>query len=157
MDPRIAYWTWAWLNMVLLVGFTLVGVRQARRGAYQRHRRLMLTASWLVATFVGSYALKLLAIGREPLELWALKFVYVLRIHECFVAVMVIAGGIAIYLALKLGLPLASLQDAEDPERARRLLKLHRTAGRTAVISAALGTLTAGYVLLGMYQRLGSS
>src|SRR5262245_58626325 len=65
VDPKLVYWTAAWLNMALIVGLGVTGLLQISRRRFETHRRLMLTAAWLVAAFVLSYAVKLYALGRE--------------------------------------------------------------------------------------------
>jgi uncharacterized membrane protein YozB (DUF420 family) len=101
----------------------------------------MLSAAALVALFVVSYVAKVWLLGREPLELWDARYVFVLRFHETCVLVMVLAGLRAIWLGSRSGFG--------DPVRARS----HRRAGRTALVSAGLGVASASYVLLGMYER----
>ena len=67
---KLAYWTWAFANMLLLVGLASLGVRRARARQVAAHRRFMLSAAALVALFVGSYVAKVIALGREPLQAW---------------------------------------------------------------------------------------
>jgi len=148
LDPKVAYWTGAWLNMCAIVGLAAIGVRHARRGDVARHRRCMLGAAALVGLFVASYLLKVALLGREVLELWDTASVRMLRFHELCVAVLLVSGGYGLTLALRRGMPLAP-----GPER-ERTHRRHRRAGRTAVASALLGIVSAGFVLFGMYARL---
>lgn len=148
MDPKVAYWTGAWLDMLLAVGLAWRGVRLARRGDYARHRRCMLAAMALILGFLVSYALKVVLLGREELELWTSWYVQLLRFHELCIAVMLVSGGYALTLALRRGMPIAS-GEAREATHLR-----HRRAGRTAVAAALLGALTASWVLWGMYERL---
>ena len=150
LDPKVLYWTWAWANMVLVVGVAFWGVRQIRRGAIAAHKRRMLTAGALVILFLVSFVLKLLLLGPEALDVWAPSFVYVLRLHEACVFTMLVAGTRAVYLAYKLRLANADGSASHDPRRRRS----HRRAGWTALTAGTLGLLTSAYVLLGMYQRL---
>jgi hypothetical protein len=104
---------------------------------------MMLSAAGLVLLFLVAYGLKVASLGREQLELWAPHYVWALRFHELCILGMVIGGGRALWLGERTGF--------RDAARARA----HRRAGRTAAVSAVLGVLSAGYVLVGMYQRSG--
>ncbi len=149
IDAKVLYWTAAWLNLAVLVGLALAGVRSIRRGEVGRHRRLMSAAAGLVALFLGSYAVKLAVLGRETLSAWHPYTVAVLRIHEVFVLLMVVGGVAALVLARMGGLARAGTGSADRAPLAR----WHRRAGRTALVGAVLGVATALYVLGGMYRR----
>ena len=79
MDLKVAYWTAAWINLLVLSFFALSGVQQVRRGQVARHRRSMLTAVWLVVFFVVSYLVKLALLGREDLTVWSAAAIWTLR------------------------------------------------------------------------------
>ena len=155
MDPKVMYWTAAWFNLLVLTGFALSGVRQIRRGQVGRPKRSMLTAASLVGVFVVSYLFKLALLGREDFSLWSTTAIYVLRFHELCIAVMLVAGSMALRRGQKLARTrlLSDAADAPDPEPAQRAH--HRRAGRTAVVATVLAMLAAGGVLAGMYARLG--
>jgi len=157
LDANSAYWTGAWINMLVLVACALTGTRAASRQEIDRHRRRMWAAVSLVVLFVLSYAGKLAFLGREDLEVWERSFVYVLRFHELCVLAMVLAGATALRLALRLELerPLGEARAALDAAGLARGVHLHRRAGWVAVGAGVLGVITAGYVLWGFYQRLG--
>ncbi len=152
MDPKVVYWTLAWIDLALAASCACSGVIQIRRGRIEAHRRRMLLAGSLILLFLLSYPLKLGFLGREVLEEWAPSFVGVLRFHELCIAVMIIAG----VLALRLGARIRPTGDATlseaDPASRRR----HRRAGRTALVAMLAGLLSSAYVLLGMYLRLGT-
>jgi len=151
-DPKVAYWTAAFANMLAAVGLAVFGVRRIQRAEIAGHRRLMKTAALLVVLFVLSYGVKLAVLGREALELWEPRFVNVLRFHELCVATMVLAGSRALYLATT-----RRLADPPTPSTAQaraRSARSHRRAGWTALVSSALGAVSAGYVLYGMYERM---
>ncbi|MEZ4289874.1 MAG: DUF420 domain-containing protein [Myxococcota bacterium] len=93
MDPKLLFWTAALLDLAMLVGFALVGVRYARRGEIARHQRAMRIATLLVLGFLGAYLAKVFVLGREDQAAWSTLDVWVLRIHELFVLVMLVAGG----------------------------------------------------------------
>jgi uncharacterized membrane protein YozB (DUF420 family) len=152
MDPKVTYWTVALANMVAAVVLAVLGVRRIRHADVSRHQRLMKSAGLLVALFLVSYVAKVALLGREALELWEPRFVNALRFHETCVAVMVLAGGLALYLATsgRFAEPPAPVDRAARAQRAR----IHRAAGWTALVSSALGVVTAAYVLYGMYARL---
>lgn len=146
------FWTGAWLNMLLALGLACLGVQNARRGRYDVHRRMMLTASGLVLLFIAAYLLKLAFLGREQLELWEVSYVWVLRFHELCVFTMIAAGATAVTLAVRLGLSEGPQRGPDDPRADR--IRLHRRAGMTAIVACLLGAVTSAYVLLGMYARL---
>ena len=153
MDAKVVYWTGAWLNFSLLLAFVVVGVRRVRAGEVAGHRRAMMTASCLVLLFLLSYVLKLMLLGREDLSLWLPRDVNVLRFHETCVAVMVLAGGFALFLGRRMRGTRSFTRDKSDPVAAQGLTRTHRLAGRSAGVGAALGWLSAAMVLLGMWSR----
>jgi len=154
LDPKVAYWTAALANMLAAVGLAIFGVRRIRRANIAGHRRLMKTAAILVGLFLVSYVAKVAALGREHLELWEPRFVTALRVHEALIAVMVLAGARALYLATAHRLAEPVPVTADDLARRARTARSHRRAGWTALVSSALGAVTAAYVLYGMYARM---
>ena len=153
MDPKLIYWTAALLDLGALCGFALLGVRYARRGEIARHQRAMKIASLLVAAFLISYVFKLMILGREDMSVWNAVDVWVLRVHESFVLVMLVAGSFAWIKSRKLVGTRLVTHEASDPMPDANDVRTHRIAGRTAVISALLGFLMAIGVLIGMYLR----
>jgi uncharacterized membrane protein YozB (DUF420 family) len=151
VDAKVLYWTAALANMAVAFACALVGLRRIRRGEVAGHQRAMKAAALLVVLFLLSYLLKVEALGRERLELWEPRFVAVLRLHETFVAAMVISGAGA--LALASGLGLLRVVRAAPGQRTLGA-RVHRMAGWTALASCALGVASAAYVLYGMYARL---
>jgi uncharacterized membrane protein YozB (DUF420 family) len=157
MDPKLLFWTAALINLGVLCGFALLGVRHARRGEIARHQRAMRIATLLVLVFLASYVFKLMLLGRENMAVWERLDVWVLRIHELFVLQMIVAGAVAWFQSRKLVHTRLVTHDPADPMPDPGTLRTHRIAGRTAVIGAILGFLMAVGVLIGMYQRaLGS-
>ena len=155
MDLKVAYWTAAWFNLLILSFFALSGVQQVRKGQVARHRRSMLTAVWLVVFFVVSYVVKLAVLGREDLTVWSMTAIWTLRIHEMFVVVMLVAGVTALVRGNRIA-KTSLLSDAPDAPALDPDQRLkHRRAGRAAVLGMLLALLTAGCVLLSMYARLG--
>ena len=152
MDPRVLYWTAAWLDLALVAALALAGVAAVRLGRVETHRARMVTASLLVALFLLSYPIKVAVLGREDLENWPALHVAVLRLHEVCVALMVLGGGAALVLARAL-----RLRASPEEARARRpgAVALHRAVGRVAVAGAVLGLASAGFVLAGMWARAG--
>ena len=155
MDPRLAYWTFALLDLVAVVGFAAAGVAAVRRGDVLRHRKRMLAAAALVGVFLLSYLVKLALIGREDLASWEPASIWMLRIHELWVFFMLIAGGVAGTRALRLRRTRNFTRNPQDPPAPAALLRWHRGAGKTAVCAAALALGFAGLVLAGMYRRAG--
>ncbi len=153
MEAKLAYWTAATLNMAMLLVFAGSGIRRVRNSEVARHRRRMLTSVALVLGFIVSYALKLVALGREDLSVWSDAAVWTLRFHELCIFTMLVSGG----LALRRGLALArtrALSESEDaPEPLAKDLKGHGKVGRIAIFAASLGFLSACGVLLSMYGR----
>ena len=147
MDAKLVFWTWAWANMALALGCAGLGIQRVRRGAFAAHRRLLFIACGLILLFLMAYLGKLALLGREDLDTWHTSYVQVLRLHELCIFLMCVAGGIAGYLSLRLGLP-----DPPEPPEAR-LLRMHRRAGGGSVSFGLLAILTASYVLWGMYAR----
>jgi uncharacterized membrane protein YozB (DUF420 family) len=153
MDAKVLYWGAAVVNFAVLTSFALSGVRQARRGEMARHRKSMLIAASLVAGFLISYALKVTFLGREQLDTWPARDVNILRFHELCVLAMMLGGGLGLYRSRALKRSRRFTFDANDPAPDPRGLKQHRLAGRTAVVGAILGLLSACFVWLGMYAR----
>jgi len=155
MDPKVVYWTCALLNMAGVVALALAGVRARRRGDIERHRRCMLAAAALVLLFLLSYPVKLVWLGREEMAQWSSGAVLILRIHETFIFLMLVAGGLAGWRARQLRRTRNATRDPGDPPAPAGVARWHRRAGWTAVVSALLAFLAAAAVLAGMYQRAG--
>jgi hypothetical protein len=155
MDPRLAYWTFALLDLTAVVGFAAAGVAALRRGDVPRHHRRMLTAAALVGLFLVSYLCKLALIGREDLGSWGTRSIWVLRLHELCVLTMFVAGTIAGTRAMRLRRTRNATRDPRDPPAPAELVRWHRGAGKTAVCAALLALGFAGLVLAGMYRRAG--
>ena len=155
MDPRLAYWTFALLDLCAVVGFAAAGVVALRHGDVMRHRRRMLTAAALVGIFLLSYLGKLALLGREHLAVWEAGSVWMLRIHELFVFTMLLAGAVAGSRALRLRHTRNATRNPKDPPAPASLVRWHRGAGWTAVCAAALALGFALLVLAGMYRRAG--
>ena len=156
MNPSLAFWTAALIDLLAIVALVAIGIRNIRRGNLSRHRRCMKSAAALVACFLGIYPIKVFWFGRERLTEWSEQAVAVLRIHEFCVFVMLVGGLSALILSRKMHPNrnrLAHLPDA--PLASSRTLRRHRMAGWTAAIGAGLALLTAAIVLAGMYERVG--
>lgn len=156
MDPKLLFWAAALANLGVLCGFGLFGVSYARRGEIARHRRNMKAASFLIVAFLASYALKVVFLGREDQSSWSSLDVWVLRIHELFVVIMLVAGIVAWRQASGLEGTSLVTRDASDPAPDARVARRHRVAGWTAVASAILGFLMAIGVFAGMVVRSSS-
>lgn len=153
MNATLLFWTAALVNLGVLCLVALLGVRYARRGEIARHQRAMKIASLLVVGFLGSYVLKVVFLGREDQSVWSALDVWVLRVHELFVLIMLIAGGVAWLQVRKLAGTRLVTHDPADPQPDPKVVRIHRLAGRTAVIGSVLGFLLAVGVLVGMYAR----
>lgn len=153
MNPGLVFWTAALVNLGIVCAMAVLGVRCVRRGEIARHRQAMRLAAWLVVAFLLSYVLKVVMIGREDMSRWSSAELWVLRAHELCVVVMLIAGGIAWVQSRKLVPTRSVSRDARDPEADPYVLRSHKRAGWTAVLSAIAGFALAGFVLAGMYAR----
>lgn len=156
MDPKIIFWAVALVNLGVLCGFGLFGVRYARRGEIARHRRQMKIASLLIVAFLAAYLLKVVVLGREDQSLWSTLDVWVLRIHEIFVLFMLGGGVVAWLQGRKLEGTQLVTRDPSDPAPDPKVARTHRIAGRTSVITGTLAFLMAIGVLAGMIARAGS-
>ena len=154
MNPALLFWTAALVNLAVVCAMALLGVRYAHRGEIARHRRAMMVASWLVVSFLLSYVLKVALIGREDMSSWSRLDLWVLRIHELFVMVMLVAGAIAWIQSRRLAGTRVVTRDAKDPEPDPKVLRRHKRAGWAAVLSAIGGFVFAVGVLAGMYARV---
>lgn len=154
MDAQFLYWCGALLNMAVMFGFIVTGVRQVRRREIAKHRRSMLIAISLVVGFLASFVLKSRLLGREDFSMWSEAAVFNLRFHETCVLVMLLAGGFALWRARRMKGTRHVTREPADAWAPADVVRWHKRAGWTVVASAALGLLTAGLVLAGMYTRL---
>jgi uncharacterized membrane protein YozB (DUF420 family) len=156
MNPNLAFWTAALINLLAIVTLVAIGIRNIRRGHLSQHRRCMKTAAVLVACFLGIYPIKVLWFGRESLPEWSGQAIAILRIHELCVFAMLLSGVVALILSRKMHRNRSELTHLPDaPLASSRTLRRHRKAGWTAAIAAGLAFLTAAIVLAGMYERAG--
>ena len=156
MDPKILFWAAALLNLGVLCGFGLLGVRYARRGEIARHRQNMKIASLLILVFLAAYVLKVVFLGREDQSVWSSLDVWVLRVHELFVVFMLVGGSIAWRQGRKLEGTRIVTRDPADPVPDPKVLQTHRRAGWTAVLGGVLAFFMAIGVLAGMIARAGA-
>lgn len=154
MDAKLLFWTAALLNLGALCGFAIAGVRHARCGEIARHRRAMKIAVVLLFAFLGAYVLKVVLLGREDQSLWTPLDVWVLRIHELFVMVMMAGGAVAWWRSRTLARTRLVTHDPNDPLPDPAVVRAHRLAGRSAVIGCVLAFLMAIGVLVGMFARI---
>jgi len=156
---NLTYWTLAFADLVCVLLLALSGVSRIRGGDVAGHRTQMLWASGFVGLFLGSYPVKLMFLGRERLAEWEPMNVTLLRVHESFILLMVLAAALAFWNARILRLQDArdgsasSLAEAKVPGR----IRLHRRCGRLAVFAAAGALITSAVVLLGMYRLYDAS
>ena len=138
---KLIFWSFAFFCLSMTSLSWLVGFRLIRRGEIERHKRAMKTGGCFIVLFLLSYVAKLLFLGREDLDLWSSSALWTLRIHEVFMLVVLLGGGIAFTLASR-------FRGSTDKARS-----WHRRLGRAAVISSVFGLATAFLVLLSMFQR----
>lgn len=145
MDLPVAFWTWALLNMYALLALGVAGVKARRQGRLAQHRRYMYWAGALVLLFLVAYPVKVMYLGGENLDTWSRSRVIILRIHETFVAVMLLAGVSARLMARS-----AWLAGGEG-SRGEGSRHWHRRLGWFALWSGIGGGVTATMILAGMY------
>jgi putative membrane protein len=153
VNPKLAYWTLALANLAIVVACGVRGIGAIRRGEVRTHRRMMLTASALVALFLVSYLAKVAWLGKEDRSGWTAFDHAILGIHELCIAAMLVAGGVALFRAWRFQpklLPGWTIPPGADalPGRAQ-----HRRAGKIAGWSGALAFATAIGVWAGMIWR----
>ena len=155
MDANLLFWCWALLDLGAVVLCTAVGVRRARAGNMEAHRRSMLGAVTLVGGFLLSYVVKLVALGREDRSAWAPSDYTVLYVHESFVAMMLLGGVVALWWARGFREQLG--EDGRLPEEGQTLPGgvRHRWIGRVASLGVLMAFVTALGVLAGMFSRSG--
>ena len=154
MNASFVFWCGALLNMAILFGLMLKGVREVRRGDVKTHQRSMIAATSLVGFFLVSYLCKVAFLGKEDFSQWSSLSVWTLRIHETCVLVMLVAGVVALLRARVLRTTRNVTKQPDDPMAPDELIRAHKRGGKVAVVSAGLGLLTAAAVLVGMYGRL---
>ena len=142
-EPKLVFWTWALVNMAAALGCAGLGIQAARQHRVQRHKRLMASAAALVVLFLVAFVAKSSILGREALESWTEGALLTLRIHETFVAVMLLAGGYAGWLAWRMPPPRRSFP---NPAARRR----HGRAGWIALSSGFAGLVLAAMLLAQM-------
>jgi uncharacterized membrane protein YozB (DUF420 family) len=154
MDAKFLFWCGALLNMAAMFGLMAYGIRQVRRGNVRAHRLSMIAATGLVAAFLVAYLLKASLLGREDFSVWSAAAIWNLRFHETCVLAMLIAGSLALLRGRRMESTRNVTKERDDPMAPELLVRRHTRAGWAAVAAAALGLLTAGIVLGGMYARL---
>lgn len=137
MGTGLLFWHFAWLAMATILSCGLLGWRAIRAGEVARHRAWMQRAILAVGVFVLAYVLKVILLGKEDLSGWSRAEIVLLRLHETFVAVMLLAGAGARALARR-----------AEQARGSRLAQRHRWLGRTALVMAALALASGSWVLL---------
>jgi uncharacterized membrane protein YozB (DUF420 family) len=151
MHAKLAFWTWALVNLGAVVAFAASGVRAIRRGDVAVHRRRMLASGLLVVLFLVAYLVKVGVLGKEDRSLWSAQDRLVLYVHETCVAAMLLGGAYAVWRASRFRARLG-----EPPELPAEPLPgslPHRRAGWIALVGAALALVTAAGVLAGMFAR----
>ena len=147
MNTLLIFWVFAYFLMFGLLATAIIAVRFARLGKLDAHAKWMNITVFLVILFVLSYGGKLLFLGRESLEIWEPAYVIVLRIHEFFIALMLIFGTLARLRARSFKRPLEKTNEQNNQR------KNHKKWGKIALISTGCGWLTAGILLYGMFDR----
>jgi uncharacterized membrane protein YozB (DUF420 family) len=153
VNANLAYWTAALGNLAVIVWCGARGVRAVRRGEVQMHRRMMLTSVALVALFLVSYVAKVFMLGHEDKSAWTRLDYAILYIHEMSIAAMLVAGGFALYRALRFQARLRPDWSIPPERDALPGREEHRRAGSVAKWSGALAFVTAIGVWAGMLLR----
>lgn len=153
MNPKLLFWCWALLNMALIVGCAVRGMRAIRANRVADHRRAMVWAGSFVFVFLAAYVTKVALLGGEDVGAWSIAARVNLYVHEAFVAAMLVGGGIAFALGRKLALTRRVTGSAADPLPDRGVVARHGLAGRIAVICSLFGFATACGIFGGMLTR----
>ena len=149
MDPKLLFWTFALLNLAVITGCGLHAIRAVRQGDVRTHRRMMLVATALVGVFLGSYVVKVAALGKEDRSAWTAVDYAILYTHELCITVMLIAGAVALFETWRFHRSLGpDLQIPTDGST-----RTHTKAGAVAKWSGLLAFLTAIGVWAGMLLR----
>ena len=114
------------------------------------HRRWMNASCWLVVLFVVSYVFKVVFLGKEDLSTWKASYVVVLRIHELFIGVMLLAGGLGRWLAHRFRDSLTATQVNAAMAILRRR---HTILGKVTLVAASAALITASILIFGMLER----
>ncbi|MFN7962283.1 MAG: DUF420 domain-containing protein [Thermoanaerobaculia bacterium] len=144
MNTTLSFWTASLLLLAVAIAMGFAGWRHIRYGRVEEHRRRMRAAMWLVVAFLVAYLAKVAFLGRENLALWDSRSLWILRLHETVISVMLLAGGVARWLGQK-----AADRDCLGSPANR----WHRWFGRLALVAGLCGLVTAALVLAGMYAR----
>ncbi len=153
MTPNLLYWSAALANLGVIVACGTRGIRAVRRGDVRTHRRMMLVSSALVALFLVSYLAKVAWLGREDRSAWTGLDFAILYTHEMCIAGMLVAGGYALYRALRFQDRLRPTWSIPPGPGALPGREQHRRAGRIAGWTGVLAFVTAIGVWVGMLLR----
>jgi hypothetical protein len=153
MDAKLWFWTGALVNMGLIAVLAWRGVLEIRAGRVQAHHRSMTAAGALVVLFLAAYLVKRAVLGGEDLAAWSTAARTNLFVHESFVLVMLVAGGVAGWRGRGLARTRRVTGAEADPPAAAAALRAHRRAGWVAVVCVGLGLATACGILAGMLGR----
>ena len=155
MDPKLLFWSLALVDLGLVLWCMRRGIALVRAGEIRAHRRYMLSAGALIVLFLVSYVGKVFWLGKEDRSAWTGLDHAVLYVHESCVAVMLVAGAVALYRAWRFRPALGP--NLELPTDTPLLGgESHGRAGRIAAWAAVLSFVTAGGVLAGMFMRAAS-
>lgn len=135
---QIGFWGVALGIMAVAVSYAVRGWRRVRSGEIAAHRRDMIRACWWIVAFLMIYLGKVALMGHEDLALWSRARHLVVDIHRGIVFAMLGLGVAARCLGRRGQL------------RPGGMRTTHRWLGRAAVLSGALGLVTATLVLAQM-------
>ena len=93
MDPKLAFWTFAWLDLGVVLACAALGVRAIRRRQVRTHRRYLVAAASLVVAFLVAYVFKVAFLGRESLAAWSALDRGVLYSHKQFAIIRMQRGN----------------------------------------------------------------
>lgn len=125
---------------VVALGTVLAGVRAIRRGAVDRHRRLMLLTAALFAVFLALYLYKVALVGTAPFPgpaaVYRLVYLPVLAVH---VLLAVVCVSLVYYvLLLAYVTPVGRLPETRHPRVGRVAAALWATSFALGVVVYAL-------------------
>lgn len=150
LNAKLGFWLYVWVLTLSAILIAIKGIRKAGKGEYHAHQKQMDLAIRLILFFVLTYVAKLIFLGRENLANWSSVYITVLRIHETFIAIMLLSGGYVRFLARQFSLN--SSQPSASEQAAR---KRHRLLGKVCISAALCGLGTATFLIYGMMARQG--
>ena len=137
MDPKLVFWSLAFIDMGAVIACAALGWRRIQQGDVAGHKRCMGWAGFLLFAFLLAYCFKVPLVGKEDTSGWSSLQVWVLRLHETWVAVMLLSG-LAAWRSAHAFVALRASAAGGLVVGSHRQGLSHRLVGYTAFVSAGL-------------------